>query len=120
MKRYTVEEANELLPYLAPALVELREKSEHAATIGRSVKQAAATNGGSHRREEWATLMTRVQELMARIAGWDVQVRDVSTGLVDFPAEIHGREAFLCWRLGEPEVAYWHGTDEGFSGRRPL
>jgi len=120
VKRYTPQEANDLLPFIAPALVELREKTEQAAAIARTVKQAAATNGGSHRREEWATLMSRVQELMERVAGWDVQIRDIATGLVDFPTKISGSDAFLCWRLGEPEVAYWHAADEGFSGRRPL
>jgi hypothetical protein len=47
-------------------------------------------------------------------------LRDVATGLVDFPARIDGEDAWLCWRLGEPEVAYWHPRTSGFSDRRPL
>ena len=47
-------------------------------------------------------------------------MRDISQGLADFPAIIDGQEAWLCWRLGEPEVAYWHPTDTGFANRRPL
>jgi hypothetical protein len=47
-------------------------------------------------------------------------VKDADTGLVDFPAQVAGAEAFLCWRLGEDEIAYWHGIDEGFPGRKPL
>jgi hypothetical protein len=48
-------------------------------------------------------------------------LRDVDSGLVDFPARVRGgRTVFLCWRLGEPEIAFWHGTNEGFAGRKPL
>lgn len=119
-KLYSVEEANELLPYLAPALVELREKFEEAATIRVAVTRAASSNGGSSQRDEWARTLARVNELITRIQEWDIELRDISTGLVDFSAEIEGEEAWLCWRLGEPEVAHWHPKGGGFAGRRPL
>ena len=119
-KLYTVEEANELLPHLAPALVELREKFEEAATIRVAVTRAAGSNGGSSHRDEWARTLARVNELIARIQAWNIELRDISTGLVDFPAEVGGEEAWLCWRLGEPEVAHWHAKSDGFSSRRPL
>ncbi len=64
--------------------------------------------------------MARVQELVERIQQWHIELRDIDTGLVDFPTVIQGEEAYLCWRLGEPEVAYWHRRDEGFINRRPL
>ena len=119
-KLYTPEEANALLPYLAPTLVELREKSESAARIRETVAHSAATNGGSAKREEWSRTLARVGELVQRIQDWDLQLRDIGTGLVDFPSMVHGQEAWLCWRLGENEVSYWHPRDEGFGGRRPL
>jgi hypothetical protein len=50
----------------------------------------------------------------------DVVVRDLRTGLVDFPAVREGREVYLCWMAGEPEVAHWHELDAGAAGRRPL
>lgn len=118
--RYTVEEANALLPYLAPTLVELREKSEQAVKIRETVAHAAASNGGSSERERWSRTLARVAELVDRLQGWEVELRDVGTGLVDFPAVVEGQEAWLCWRLGESEVAYWHPRDAGFSDRRPL
>jgi hypothetical protein len=49
-----------------------------------------------------------------------VLVKDLDRGLVDFPCVHRGRELLLCWELGEDEVAYWHGLEEGFAGRRPL
>jgi hypothetical protein len=119
-KLYSVEEANSLLPYLAPTLVELREKYEEAARIRGEVARAAASNGGSHDREDWSRTLARVSELLERIEEWQIVLRDVSTGLVDFPTVIDGADAFLCWRLGEPEIAWWHSHEDGFIGRRPL
>lgn len=117
---YTVQEANELLPFLAPTLVELREKFEEAAHIKRKMATASRSNGWSTARDEWTSKLARVDELMDRINEWGIQLRDIHTGLVDFPGIREGEEIWLCWRLGEPEVAYWHSRDEGFGGRRPL
>ena len=47
-------------------------------------------------------------------------VKDLDRGLVDFPALRDGEEVLLCWQVGEGEVAYWHGLEEGFAGRKPL
>lgn len=117
---YTVEEANALLPHLAPTLVELRERYEEATLIRSKMADASASNGGSQQRDEWAVKLARVSELFERITGWNIELRDISTGLVDFPAEIGGERVWLCWRLGEADVAYWHPATEGFDGRRPL
>lgn len=119
-KIYSVTEANAMLPFVAPALVELREKFEDAMKIRETVAQIAAGNGGSERRDEWNRTLARVRELMERLEGWSIELRDVSTGLIDFPAVIDGKDAFLCWRLGEDEVSWWHPPDTGFAGRRPL
>jgi hypothetical protein len=117
---YTAAEANALLPYLAPAVVELRERYEEATKIRAMVVTASASNGWSTERQKWSRTLGRVDELIERLEEWNVLLRDISTGLVDFPAIIDGRDAYLCWRLGEPEVAFWHFADDGFSGRRPL
>ncbi len=119
-KVFSVEEANALLPYLAPALVELREKFEEAAEVRVLITKAAAGNGWSDKRDRWARTLARVTELIERLQGWEVELKDISTGLVDFPTTMEGREAYLCWRLGEPEVAYWHFKEDGFPGRRRL
>lgn len=119
-KRYTVAEADALLPYLAPALVELRERSEEAARIKEAMDQAAASNGGSSERERWARVLARVDELFEKLETWGVELRDLETGLIDLPSVVDGQEAYLCWRLGEPNVAYWHSPEDGFRGRRPL
>ena len=119
-KRYTVAEADALLPYLAPALVELRERSEEAARIKAAMDAAAVSNGGSSERERWARVLARVDELFEKLETWGVELRDLETGLVDLPTMVDGQDAYLCWRLGEPNVAYWHSPEDGFRGRRPL
>lgn len=119
-KLYTLDEANALLPHLAPALVELREKYEQAMNIRKTVMRLAQRNGWSDQRDQWSVVLARVAELFSRLEEWGVEVKDVSTGLVDFPTVIDGDDAYLCWRLGEPEVAYWHTIEGGFAGRRPL
>lgn len=119
-KLYSVEEANALLPHLAPTLIELRGSSEEALRIKDAMDRASITNGGSSKGEKWRKKLARVQELIDRINEWEIELRDLETGLVDFPAEIDGRPAYLCWRLGEPEVAHWHSPEDGFQGRRPL
>ena len=50
----------------------------------------------------------------------DIQVRNLETGLIDFPGERDGRKVWLCWITGEKEVAYWHEISTGFVGRQPL
>jgi hypothetical protein len=119
-KTYTVQEANALLPYLAPTLTELRDKFEDAAEIRVAIVRSSPTNGGSKHRERWSKVLARVAELLDRLREWEIVLRDISTGLVDFPSVIDGREAFLCWKLGEDEIAFWHSPDDGFQGRRPL
>ncbi len=119
-KLYSVEEANALLPYLSPTLVELRERWEEAAEAREAISTSATGNGWSTKREKWASTLARVGELIDRLNDWAIQVRDINTGLIDFPAERDGEPIWLCWRLGEPDVAYWHSRDEGFAGRQPL
>ena len=119
-KRYTVAEANALLPYLAPTLIELRDKAAEAAVIQKKIETSSVTNGGSSARERWSRILARVRELIDRLEEWEIELRDLESGLVDLPAEVNGEDVFLCWKLGEPEVAHWHGPEDGFQGRRPL
>ena len=61
-----------------------------------------------------------VQPLVAWLRARDILLRDPATGLIDFLSELDGEDCYLCWRLGEEDIAYWHGTDEGFDNRKPL
>ena len=55
-----------------------------------------------------------------QLAEWGIELKDLSTGLVDFPAMREGRVVYLCWRLGELQIAFWHDIETGFAGRQPL
>lgn len=57
---------------------------------------------------------------VARIDRWGITLRDIQAGLIDFPALVNGRQVWLCWQLGEEDVAWWHELDTGFAGRQPL
>jgi len=120
VKTYTIQEANDLLPHLAPTLVELREKYARAAEIKETIDESSMTNGGSSKRDKWNRTLARVQELLDRLEDWSIELKDIDEGIVDFPSAIHGEDAVLCWRLGESEVAWWHPRDGGFAGRQPL
>ena len=62
----------------------------------------------------------RLLEIVNRIQETGVLVKDLDMGLVDFPSLVDGEEIYLCWKLGEDHIAFWHGIDEGFAGRKPL
>ena len=65
-------------------------------------------------------LVDQMQAAVLQIDGWGIQLRDIETGLVDFPALVSGRPVWLCWRLGEDAVVWWHETSAGFDARRRI
>ena len=65
-------------------------------------------------------VIDRMQAGVARIDELGVTLREIETGLIDFPALHQGETVLLCWQLGEDEIAWWHRVDDGFAGRRPL
>lgn len=109
-----------MLPYVAPTLTELRDKFIRASDLRAEVAREATENGGSSKRAKLQATQERITELFARLAEWAIEVRDIEAGLIDFPAVVDGAPAWLCWKLGEPRVAYWHPITSGFADRRPL
>lgn len=129
-RHFTREEANALLARVRPLteqLVEHRASLAAAQSERKQLAQQIAGNGGGVDLTGGAALDARVAFEHAGVARCvnaihelGGVVKDPDTGLVDFPAQVDGIEGFLCWRLGEDEIAYWHGIDEGFPGRKPL
>jgi hypothetical protein len=124
MPRYfTVDEANALLPRLTTLLqtmIAARERIITDRPNWEPVIEKAHTNGGSERAKNLYRDSSAIQALLNEINQWGVIIKDLDTGLVDFPHLRDGREVFLCWRIDEPRVAYWHDVDAGFAGRQPL
>jgi hypothetical protein len=119
-RRFTVEEANALLPTIAPLLEGLREAQQAMEERHSDVMNAVPGNGGGPAGVEFLDAARTAARCAAEIDALGVLVRDPSSGLIDFPAERDGTDVFLCWRLGENDIAWWHPTDSGFSGRQPL
>ena len=129
-RTFTPEEANEALLRVRP-LVERMVVARHAL-LDAQRRQAElvariASNGGGLTPPDVSAVAAEVQEastelvgVVDELQGLGVLVKDLDRGLVDFPCVHRGRELLLCWELGEDEVAFWHGADEGYAGRRPL
>ncbi len=65
-------------------------------------------------------VVDQMQASVARIDGWGITLRDIDTGLIDFPALVTGRQVWLCWRLGEADIDWWHDLNAGVAGRKRL
>ena len=130
MRHFTPEEANAELEHVGP-LVELlvATRQEHMAALERQeeLEQKIKGNGGGIPPAELASataevdgVARRLAQLVDEITSHGAQVKDLDSGLIDFPARHHGETVLLCWQLGEDEIAWWHREDDGFAGRRPL
>jgi hypothetical protein len=98
---YTPEEAEAMLPQVRAMLLQ----------VGVERRRAEAGDPDGH---------AGMGVLLEHLESLGIVVRDLDAGLVDFPTTRDGRPAWLCWRLADPRVAFWHTTREGFSSRRPL
>lgn len=121
-RHFTREEADTLLPTVAPLLEELREAKESLtdAEAHRALTEASGGNGGGAEGKQVGEAFIQVRGLLGAVQEMGVVVKDIDRGLVDFPAIIDGREVYLCWQLGEERVGFWHELDDGFRGREPL
>ena len=129
-RHFTADEANEALERVRPvaeSLVAHRRAFTVAAARRARLSQRISGNGGDFDPQEPSELeeqLEREAEAVARavdeLQGLGVLVKDLDRGLVDFPALRDDEEVLLCWQVGEDEVAYWHGLEEGFAGRKPL
>ena len=127
---FTLDEANAALSELRPlveAMVEGKRALDDAQERRDDIAQRIAGNGGGIPPAELGALEAAVEEAAETLAGtigeiqaMGVLVKDLDTGLVDFPGQRAGQDILLCWQLGEDEVAFWHGLEDGYAGRQPL
>lgn len=130
MRHFTPEEANAALVRVRPLVEQLVEgRREHVAALERQeeLERTIRGNGGGIPPAELASataavdaLARRLARLVDEISSHGAQVKDLESGLVDFPALHDGETVLLCWRLGEDEIGWWHRMEDGFAGRRPL
>jgi len=130
MRHFTPEEANAELEHVGPLVEQLvATRHEHMAALERQeeLERKIKGNGGGIPPAELASataevdgVARRLAQLVDEITSHGAQVKDLDSGLIDFPARHHGETVLLCWQLGEDEIAWWHRVEDGFAGRRPL
>jgi hypothetical protein len=128
---FTLEEAESALPVLESLLraaIDCKKLIEAVDAELQAVAHRVFLNGGTYlnivhlaqRKAEREKALQRVKDSLAEIDSTGVQVKDLELGLLDFPCSVEGRTVLLCWKLGEKGITYWHGTSEGFAGRKPI
>jgi len=131
MALFTFERAAKMLPRVNAALrqaIDLRNQCQKAEQELTLFQQRIAMLGGSlvdsreilEIRARRDTSMAQLRQAIESIQEMGCLIKDLNTGLVDFPTLYRGQEVYLCWRLGEAEIGWWHGTEEGFAGRKPI
>jgi hypothetical protein len=130
MKLFSPERANALIPKLEPIIEELLAKRRDLAI--KLLESDPALHHAEPRRPRlaaarsalpaprFAELKHEIGRLIYRIEAYGCLVKDIDLGLVDFPSTRDDEPIYLCWKLGEPCVEYWHGIEEGFSSRKVL
>jgi hypothetical protein len=128
-RTFTLKEAQNLLPILESLLRTALDSKKRAEEIDAQFQQVNARimmHGGlsldivplARLRAERDKINQTITDTLAEIDAMGVQVKDLDIGLLDFPCLVDGRIVLLCWKLGEENITHWHGTDEGFAGRK--
>jgi hypothetical protein len=127
MKSFTVEQANRTLPLVRRIVEDVVRQHRMWRDCILELDLIASAARAEDARERAETLQREAQAIAREIDGYQrelealgIQLKDRRLGLVDFPSEMTGRPVLLCWRLGEPEIQFWHELDAGYGGRQPL
>jgi hypothetical protein len=125
---FTLAEAQELLPVVRRLIEELQDGKYDLERASEHFDELLARTGGNgHLQEDLASTRARsemlamqLQKLYSELDALGVELKGIDEGLVDFPSQRDGRTVYLCWRLGEDRIEWWHEVDAGFAGRQPL
>jgi hypothetical protein len=128
---FSLEEAERMLPqleiWLRAAIASKQKIAEIEMEFAELVRVVTTTGGRVvdvshwlHRKQEEEASGESLRDAARQIEEAGVLIKDLEIGLIDFPCEMDGREVYLCWKLGEPSIGFWHNTNEGFAGRKPL
>ncbi|MBM3738349.1 MAG: DUF2203 family protein [Acidobacteria bacterium] len=96
---------------------DLREFLSRVQMMGGMIVDRKKVLGLQARRD---AILSRLKEIIEEVHEWGCQIKDLDTGLCDFPTLYRGEEVYLCWRLGETAIEYWHEVHAGFRGRKPI
>jgi hypothetical protein len=123
---YTIDEANDLIPQVRAVLLQLAVEQRRLDASHAEMHRQLDANGdpgsaaaAGRQEAEVADIREGMRTLLLHLSEMGVELRDLEMGLIDFPGERDGAPVWLCWRLADPSVAFWHPTDEGYASRRP-
>lgn len=130
-RQFSLDEVNSILPQLREELHELSEMQHAARELYeemRDMREVGYRSDGSlimmadyqTTKRQFDEIVAKANQILNTINQRGCRVTDVEAGLVDFPSSVEGLDVYLCWKKDEPVVAFYHGLDEGFAGRRPL
>ena len=121
-RHYTLDEARTHLGWVTERLAAMRRARERLtdADARRALAGGTGGNGGGALGKQLGEAFLDLQAGAEEFAARDIVLRDLDRGLVDFPTLRDGREAYLCWIEGEPDIGFWHDLDAGFAGRQEL
>lgn len=123
MKLFTLEEAKSLLPELKRLWAAIRRHRELLRKFESEAKRASEqsrSGGGIPAGNRYAAALTGIVENLQEIMSLGIEVKDLERGLCDFPSWRDDRVIYLCWQFGEDSIEWWHDTEAGFAGRKPL
>jgi len=131
MKLFTLDEAQSLLPIAESLLnraLEARQAAEELDDELTSLMRRIVAQGGmqinaadvQRRRSTLEALIQRAKDSLQELDAIGVQVKDLDSGLLDFPCDLEGETVLLCWKRGEPRIGFWHRMEDGFRGRQPI
>ena len=122
-RHFTAAEANQILPQvraLVGQVLQARQKIVDAHPELAPMLDRAIGNGGSKKAGDMVVEFKRIEDNVQALQSLGCILKDIATGLVDFPSIRNGREVLLCWKYNEPQVLYWHDLQSGFAGRQPI
>jgi len=121
-KHYTREEARALLPEIRLWLKRLGSLRDTLEKYEQRVENLMRTSDaiGGETVNSWVRTLAEIRHVLCEFQKRDIQIKDLSRDLIDFPAIIAGREVFLCWEQDEDDIEFWHDLDAGYAGREPL
>lgn len=119
---YSIDEANALLPQVKPVLERIRDQQASLAKDKSLalMREKASQNGGGAPARRLSQLAQTLERDLRQLQEWGIVLRDPATGLIDFFHKREGETVFLCWRLGEGKIEWWHPVETGIAGRKRL
>ena len=119
-RRFTLAQANKSLPLVRRIVADIVQTHQRATTLQAKLELPAPTKERAAAEDQLESALERLQDLVDELSEVGCELKDYQMGLVDFIGRHQGRDVYLCWKLGEGAIGYWHEVQTGFAGRQPV